>query len=97
MPSRADLPNLDHATLYRMRRSAADQALQDLLAGYEHRAFAREAVAEKPWLAPSLLVATPLYQLAKVAGLTNSRSAPSLSQMGQGLLGVGEGLWQRWR
>lgn len=97
MPSRADLPTLDHATLYRMRRSAADQALQDLLAGYEHRAFAREAVAEKPWLAPSLLVATPLYQLAKVAGLTNSRSAPSLSQMGQWLLGVGEGLLQRWR
>ena len=97
MDPRASLPNLDHATLYRMRRSASDQALQDLLAGYEHRAFAREAVAEQPWLAPSLLVATPLYQLAKLAGVTNSRSAPSMSQMGHGLLGVGEGLLQRWR
>ena len=91
------LLNLDHATLYRMRSAAQDKELQDLLAGYEHRAFAREAVAEKPWLAPSLLVATPLYQLAKAAGMTNSRSAPSLSQMGQGLLGVGEGLLQRWK
>ena len=92
-----ELQSLDHATLYRMRAAAQDRALQDLLAGYEHRAFAREAVAEKPWLAPSLLVATPLYQLAKLAGQTNSRSAPSMSQMGHGLLGVGEGLLGAWR
>ena len=97
MDTPRDLRSLDHATLYRMRAAAQDRALQDLLAGYEHRAFAREAVADKPWLAPSLLAATPLYQLAKVAGLTSSRSAPSLSQMGQGLLGVGEGLLQRWK
>ena len=71
---------------------AKDKELQDLLAAYEHRAFAREAVAEKPWLAPSLLVATPLYQAAKVMGLTDSRSSPSWSQMGHGLLGIGEGL-----
>lgn len=92
-----DLPTLDHATLYRMRAKAKDKDEQDRLAAYEHRAFAREAVAEKPWLAPSLLVATPLYQLAKLAGATNSRSSPSLSQMGHGLLGVGEGLLGAWR
>jgi len=86
------LLNLDHATLYRMRAAAKDKATQDLLSAYEHRAFAREAVAEKPWLAPSLLVATPLYQLAKAVGATDSRSSPSLRQMGHGLLGVGEGL-----
>ncbi len=97
MPRLQDLPSLDHATLYRMRAAAADQDLQDLLAGYEHRAFAREAVADSPWLAPSLLVATPLYQLAKLAGQTNSRSSPSMSQMGHGLLGVGEGLLGAWR
>lgn len=87
-----DLPRLDHAELYRMRAAAKDKELQNLLAGYEHRAFAREAVAEKPWLAPSLLVATPLYQAAKALGMTNSRSSPSWSQMGHGLLGIGEGL-----
>lgn len=92
-----DLPRLDHAELYRMRAAAKDKELQNLLAGYEHRAFAREAVAERPWLAPSLLVATPLYQLAKLAGTQNSRSAPSMSQLGQGLLGVGEGLLGAWR
>ncbi len=86
------LINLDHATLYNMRSKAQDKALQDLLAAYEHRAFAREAVAEKPGLAPSLLVAAPLYQAAKAMGMTNSRSSPSWSQMGHGLLGIGEGL-----
>lgn len=98
MPGLLD-PNpaqLDHATLYRMRREAKDKAMQDLLAGYEHRAFAREAVAENPFLAPSLMVATPLYQLAKmIPGLMQSRSSPSWGQMGQGLLGVGEGLLKR--
>ena len=89
---------LDHATLYRMRREAKDKATQDLLAGFEHRAFAREAVGENPFLAPSLLAATPMYQLAKlIPGLTQSRSSPSWGQMGQGLLGIGEGLIQRKR
>ena len=92
MDNPRELRSLDHATLYRMRAAARDRALQDLLAGYEHRAFAREAVAENPLLAPSIAAATPLYQIAKAAGLTNSRSAPSMSQMGHGLLGVGEGL-----
>ena len=93
MEPRPDLSNLDHATLYMMRARAQDQALQDLLAGYEHRAFAREAVAEKPWMALPIALATPLYQGAKlVPGLMNSRSKPSFSQMGQGLLGVYEGL-----
>lgn len=91
-----DLPNLDHATLYRMRRQAKDKEMQDLLAGYEHRAFAREAVGENPLMAIPIGLATPLYQAAKlIPGLMNSRSSPSLSQMGHGLLGIGEGLYGR--
>jgi hypothetical protein len=86
---------LDHATLYRLRREAQDRELQNLLAGYEHRAFAREATADNPLMGVPIALATPLYQGAKLLGLTDSRSAPSWSQMGQGLLGVGEGWAQR--
>ncbi len=88
-----ELAKLDHATLYRLRSQAREQELQDLLAGYEHRAFGREAVSENPWLALPILTATPVYQAAKlIPGLLQSRSNPSWSQLGQGLLGVGEGL-----
>lgn len=88
-----NLSGLDHATLYRMRAAARDKDLQDLLAGYEHRAFAREATTENPYMSLPIAVATPLYQLAKmVPGLMSSRSSPSWAQAGQGLLGVGEGL-----
>lgn len=93
-----DYSKLDHATLYRLRRDAMDRDLQNLLAGYEHRAFAREATAENPLLAAPIAVATPLYQASKLLGITTgSRSDPSFGQMGQGLLGVGEGLlnWAR--
>jgi len=92
-----DYSKLDHATLYRLRREAQDRELQNLLAGYEHRAFAREATAQNPLLAAPIAVATPLYQAAKLLGATDARSDPSWGQMGQGLLGVGEGLlnWVR--
>ncbi len=91
------MQNLDHATLYMMRQRAKTQAEQDALAALEHRAFAREATAENPLMALPITAATPVYQLAKLLGLTQSRSAPSWNQMGQGLLGVGEGLinWTR--
>lgn len=97
IPSREDMPGADHASLYMARYGAKDQALQDLLAAYEHRAFAREAVGEKPWLALPIAASVPVYQLAKMLGATSSRSSPSLFQAGQGLLGVGEGLMNYWR
>lgn len=88
-----ELGRLDHETLYRMRARARAKELQDLLAGYEHRAFGREAVAENPLMALPIAAAIPAYQIAKlVPGLMQSRSSPSLSQAGLGLLGVGEGL-----
>ncbi len=86
------MQNLDHATLYMMRQRAKTQAEQDALAALEHRAFAREAVSENPFMAAPIAVATPLYQLAKLLGMTQSRSQPSWHQMQQGLIGVGEGL-----
>lgn len=86
----------DQVELLRRRKLATDPAMQALLAGREHRAYARETVQDNPLMALSLLVATPAYQLAKLGGLTNSRSKPSLSQMGHGLLGIGEGLYNRY-
>ena len=88
--------SLDQTELLRRRKLATDQATQDALAAAEHRAYAREAVAADPRMAVSLLVATPAYQAAKlIPGAMNSRSKPSLSQMGQGLLGIYEGLKAR--
>jgi hypothetical protein len=86
----------DQVELLRRRKLATDPQMQALLAGREHRAYARETVQHDPLMALSLLVATPAYQLAKLGGMTKSRSAPSLSQMGQGLLGIGEGLYNRY-
>ena len=86
------LAGMDWLTLMQMRKQAQDQAEQDMLSNYEHRAYARETTADNPFMAASLAVATPAYQIAKLLGATNSRSAPSWSQMGQGLLGIGEGL-----
>lgn len=81
-----------HAELYVARSKAKTQEEQDKLAGLEHQAFAREATAENPLLAVPIALATPLYQAGKALGLTDSRSKPSVTQLGQGLKGIGEGL-----
>ena len=95
IPSREDMPTADHASLYMARYGAKDKNLQDLLAAYEPRAFAREATRENPLMALPIAAGIPLYQIAKMLGLTSSRSAPSAFQAGQGLLGIGEGLFKR--
>jgi hypothetical protein len=85
------LQQLDHATLY-SARGYVPQEQQGLLAPYEHRAFAREATAENPLLSLPIAAGTLAWPIYK--GLISpGRSAPSLNQVGQGLLGVGEGLW----
>jgi len=83
--------------LWRLRENAPDKATQNLLAPYEHRAFAREATSENPLAALSLALGIPVYQLAKILGQTNSRSDPSLEQVKQGYLGIGEGLLGRFK
>ena len=88
------LGNLDkrsHADLYSLRdKLPVDQ--QSLVAPYEHRAFAREVIADSPIMALSLSLGIPAYQLAKLLGITQSRTGPSLEQMKQGYVGIGEGL-----
>lgn len=89
---------LDHPTLLQLRKLNPDQNAQNLIGGYEHRAAAREAGSSNPMLGVSYGAAIPLYQITKMlpremTGL-QSRSSPSLSQMGQGLMGAGEGIVQ---
>lgn len=84
------LKNIDHATLYSARRLAPPEA-QNRLSPYEHRAFAREATAENPLMALPIAAGTLAYQPYK-ALMGQSRSDPSLSQVGQGLAGVKDGL-----
>ena len=78
--------------LWRMRNAAQGKDAQNAIAPYEHRAFTREATQENPLAALSLSLGIPVYQLAKMLGLTDSRSDPSLEQAKQAYIGVGEGL-----
>jgi hypothetical protein len=83
------LGSMDHATLYAMRQYLQPQQ-QNLVAPYEHRAFAREEVTQHPLMALPVAAGALAYQPYKM--LMGARSDPSFNQMGQGLLGVGEGL-----
>jgi hypothetical protein len=85
------LAQMEHAALYNMRAKAPKE-MQGLLSPYEHRAFAREATAENPLLALPIAAGTLAYQPYKML-MGQSRSAAGLDQVGHGLLGVGEGLW----
>lgn len=89
----ADLINATHSDLYQARFKYPDQTSQQMLAPYEHRAFAREFAQESPALAAvSLPFAIPAYAMYKTLGLSQSRSGPSLEQVKQGYLGLHEGL-----
>jgi hypothetical protein len=84
-----ELSKTDHSTLY-AARSYANQSGQNKIAPYEHRAFAREAVKDNPLMAIPIAAGIPSYQVYKA--IMGARSKASWSQVGQGLLGIGEGL-----
>jgi hypothetical protein len=70
---------------------------QAQLAPYEHRAWAREQVADNPFLAPAYAAMIPGYQLAKaVMSFAPGQTGPSMDQFTNGMKGVGEGLQQWW-
>lgn len=89
-----ELGKASHSDLINARKGAPKD-VQDKLAPYEHRAFARESVAESstPLVsAASLTAAIPAYQTSKALGLEQSRSSPSVKQVTEGLKGVVEGV-----
>ena len=83
-----------HSDLLRLRNSLPDNdPRHQMLAPYEHAAFAREWTMENPALAvPSLMVSIPGYSLAKLVGASKARTPASLSEMGQSYKGMGRGL-----
>ena len=85
------LAALDHASLY-AARDYVPKDQQGIISPYEHRAFAREATTENPWMGLPIAAGTLAYQPYKML-MGQSRSGASLDQVGQGLAGVGEGLW----
>lgn len=82
---------MDHSLLY-AARGYLPKDQQGMISSYEHRAFAREATKENPLMALPIAAGTLAYQPYKMI-TGQARSAPSLDQVGQGLTGVGEGLW----
>ena len=85
------LESLSHADLLMMRQNATPE-MQKLLAPYEHRAYAREVVADSPGKALSLGLLIPGYQMAKLVGAHSARTPASWEQLIQGYRGIGEGL-----
>jgi hypothetical protein len=78
--------------LLQLRRQA-EEAEQPMLAPFEHRAYAREDVAENPWMAPAYLAMVPGYQVLKMLR-GGARTPASWDQVRQGYTGVLEGLQQ---
>lgn len=92
------LARMRWAQLLELRKQHADPQTQNLLADYEHRAYAREDVADDPWKAPFYAAMVPGYQALKLLrGGQGSRSDASWRQLGQGLIGAAEGVAQAWR
>jgi len=80
-----------HSDLYQMRQGK-DTFDQSLIAPLEHRAFAREAVAENKMMAAPLLFAPVIYQLSKAMGFERSRSPADVEQLFQSWAGIIDGL-----
>ncbi len=76
-----------------------DDPQQAQVAPFEHRAWARERVAENPLLAPAYAAMVPGYQLVKLVrsfgGDRGARTAPSMDQLAGGMTGIAEGV-QQW-
>lgn len=88
--SSGDLAQIPHALLY-SARAKVPREQQNMISPFEHRAFAREATMENPLMALPIAASIIPYQLYKAID-GRSRSKPSLDQVLQGFIGVGEGI-----
>lgn len=86
------LANMSNSDLMDMRnRFNGQQWAQDLVAPYEHRAWAREH-SGSPISAAIEAVAVPAYQAAKAMGVMHGRTPASSQELTQGWAGVIDGL-----
>lgn len=87
---------MSHADLLRLRNSIPpNDPRQQMLAAYEHQAFAREWTRQHPIIAPlSLMFAIPAYTAAKKLGIVHSRTPGSVNEMAAGYDGMWQGLDQ---
>lgn len=90
LPADDTMAQMGWQDLINLRAQLTDRGQQNQVAPYEHRAYARENVTN-PLNALQMAVQIPGYQAFKAIN-GNSRSDPSWSQVGQGLLGTWEGL-----
>lgn len=95
IPPDDELARMPWSDLYQLRLRNPSPDLQARIAPFEHRAYARETVANDPLQAPVMAMAVPGYQLLKTF-VGKSRTRPSMSQVTQGLQGVKEGLIDWW-
>ena len=89
-----DYGSMTHAQLVSLRDALSPtDPQQDVLAPYEHQAFARQWTEDSPVLAPlSLTFAIPAYSAAKALGLERGRSDASWNEMLSGYRGMAEGI-----
>ena len=89
-----ELINASHGDLL-MRRAELpdDDPLQQLIAPFEHRAFAREQAQTSPLsTAVTMPFMIPGYAMMKALGLQSGRTPASIEQVKQGYIGLHEGL-----
>lgn len=86
--------NMSQAQLLMLRNSLPpNDPRQNMLAQYEHQAFAREYTEDNPITGPiGLSFLIPGYALAKSVGLAHGRSQPSIASILAGYKGIGQGL-----
>lgn len=92
IPSSDQLASMSHMSLIGLRSKATTEEEQSKLAPYEHRAFAREYIEEKPEAAlvmPGMIMA---YNVLRKAGVLKGRSDPNAKHIIEGLKGYVEGV-----
>jgi hypothetical protein len=89
-----DLINASHGDLLAKRSALPDDdPLQQLIAPFEHRAFAREQASQNPIAtAVTMPFMIPGYAMMKALGLQSGRTPASIEQVKQGYIGLHEGL-----
>lgn len=91
LPTEDEMKKMGHMDLLALRQGRSKKE-QDIIAPYEHRAFAREYVKENPESAISMLGMVLGYGLAKEVGLAEGRSSNTGEAIWEGVKGTVEGI-----